>query len=115
MLKGVTEIVDAIGKDHFCDSLSQFCEEAVQAAEIALFYFPDNDDPQCLSTDVRVHEAVVEYVEGAYRQDANLQGLYSRLNDENDFAISSLHMDQIRDAGYMSKFYKIKIWLIISG
>jgi DNA-binding CsgD family transcriptional regulator len=106
MLKQVTDIVDAIGKDEFCDSLSRFCEESVEAAEVALFYFPANDNPQCLSTDVKVHEAVVEYIEGAYRFDANLEGLRSKLDEDNEFAIGSLHMNQIKDSGYSSKFYE---------
>ena len=106
MLQRVTAIVDAIGKDVFCDSLSGFCEETVNAAEVALFYFPDNDNPRCLSTDVTVHDAVVEYVEGAYRRDKNFIRLSSRLRGQNEFVIGSLHMKHISDPGYSKQFYK---------
>lgn len=106
MLQQVTPIVDAIGKDGFCDSLSKFCEESVNAAEVALFYFPANDNPRCLSTDVTVHEAVVDYIGGAYRKDANFKRLSSRLRGQNEFAIGSLHMKQISDPGYSNQFYK---------
>ena len=106
MLQLVTPIVDAIGKEAFCDSLSNFCEATVNAAEVALFYFPANAQPRCLSTDVTVHEAVVEYVKGAYRRDANLKRLSSRLSGQNEFAIGSLHVNQISDAGYSKLFYQ---------
>ena len=106
MLQRVTTIVDAIGKDVFCDSLSNFCEETVNAAEVALFYFPDNDKPSCLSTNVTVHEAVDEYVQGAYRRDTNLERLSSRLAGQNEFVIGSLHMKHINDPGYSKQFYK---------
>ena len=106
MLQRVTPIVEAIGKDMFCDSVSKFCEDTVNAAEVALFYFPTNDSPRCLSTDVTVHEAVVEYVEGAYQNDANLKRLCSRLDEQHEFAIGSLHMKQISDLAYSKKFYK---------
>ena len=105
MLQRVTPIIDAIGTESFCGSLSEFCEETVNAREGTLFYFPTNDDPRCLFTDVVVHEAVVEYVEGAYRQDANLERLSSKLGEHHEFAIESLHMKQIIDSNYSKQFY----------
>jgi len=106
MLQRVTPIVDAIGKDMFCDLVSEFCEDSVNAAEVALFYFPVNDEPRCLSTDVKVHDAVVEYVEGAYRRDANFKRLSSQVGAQSDFAIGSLHMKQISNPVYSEQFYK---------
>ncbi len=106
LLQRVTPIIDAIGTESFCSSLSEFCKETVNAREVALFYFPSNDQPRCLFTDVVVHEAINEYVEGAYRQDANLERLSSQLGEQNEFAIESLHMKQISDPSYSKQFYK---------
>ena len=106
MLQHAAAIVDAIGTPSFCVSLSEFCEETTNAREGTLFYFPSNDHPRCLFTDVAVHDAVVEYVEGAYQQDANLERLSSRLSASNAFAIESLHMRQISDREYSRQFYK---------
>jgi len=106
MLERVAPIVNAIGTDSFCSSLSEFCEETADAKEVALFHFPSNDLPRCLFTDVIVHEAVDEYVEGGYRQDANLERLSSQLNGRNDVVIEALHMKQISHIGYSNQYYE---------
>lgn len=105
MLQKITQIIDAIGSDDFCVSLSQYCKEMLGANEVTLFYFPVNEEPRCLVCDVGVPEAVRDYVGGHYLKDKELEHLSSLLTDDNVFTIESLHMDQIDDSVYKKQFY----------
>ena len=106
MLNKVTQIIDVIGTDEFCVALSQYCKETLSANEVTLFYFPANEEPLCLFSDVAVPEAVRDYIGGYYLKDKELAHLSSLLTDDNVFTVESLHMDQIDDSSYKKQFYK---------